>query len=94
MGKRHRAGPCLGLLQPTRGDDMVPGPRLWGGSEQGVPTCPAAAILPAHICAVRQGTRSTLEVPQGGGQVRGVRPRDPAAQCPPGGGEAVALNAS
>ena len=45
-----------------------------GWKRAGVPTCPAAAILPAHVCAVRQEHAGTLEVPQGGGQVQGSPP--------------------
>lgn len=45
-----------------------------GWKRAGVPTCPAAAILPAYVCAVRQEHAGTLEVPQGGGQVQGSPP--------------------
>jgi hypothetical protein len=34
-------------------------------------TCPATAILPAHVCTMRQEHTSTLQVPQCGGQVQG-----------------------
>lgn len=53
--------------------------RCWGDPScgvgwAGVPTCPAAAVLPAHICTVCQQHTGTLEVPQGGGQVQGRPP--------------------
>lgn len=36
-----------------------------------MPTCPATAILPAHVSAVCQEHTGTLQVPQCGGQVQG-----------------------
>lgn len=61
------------MSRGRRGHDA--GETLAGGlGLAGVPTCPAAAILPAHICTVCQEHTGTLEVPQCGGQVQGSPP--------------------